>query len=221
MNSVLYQSALAFAERAHANQTRKSDNSPYINHPIHVAQILSDMKCDDEIIASAILHDVVEDSDFCIQDIQTQFGSRVAQIVNDVTNPDTADKIAKKQAQIDKTCGMCLEAMLVKVADKIDNLTDHIRCPIWNVTRTQGYFFHAQQVVLAMIKYCFSAPTVCNAERDKMLFVFGRLVETFDRLLGSFILFRMDDGRVEKHPVLPQDPVYTLDDYYSRDLSAV
>src|SRR5690625_4178740 len=79
--------AYDFAESAHANQFRKS-GEPYIIHPIQVASILVDLEMDPETIAGGFLHDVVEDTDKTIEEIEAQFNAEVAMLVDGVTKLD-------------------------------------------------------------------------------------------------------------------------------------
>ena len=73
--------AAEFADRAHAGITRKS-GEPYILHPIAVTALLADMQMDAESLAAALLHDVIEDTEFDKQDLSTGFGPVVAELVD-------------------------------------------------------------------------------------------------------------------------------------------
>ena len=126
-NFSLFLKALHFAADKHRDQKRKDvDASPYINHPIYVAQILSDIAgIDDvEVLCGAVLHDTVEDTETSLNDIELAFGLRVARIVEEVTDDKSLEKKARKQAQIDHASHISREGALVKVADKIANIRD-------------------------------------------------------------------------------------------------
>ena len=110
--------AYEFAASAHENIKRKS-GEPYIVHPLSVAKILIDNDMDYSTIMAGFLHDVVEDTNFTIQDIKKKFGSTVAKLVDGVTKINSIDysdiakteaetKLATEQAkQINRTCDYC------------------------------------------------------------------------------------------------------------------
>ena len=78
----LLEEAIIYATIMHQGKTRKLGNYPYILHPLEVAQILSTMTDDEELIAAGILHDIVEDTDGTLEEIEERFGSRVAELVS-------------------------------------------------------------------------------------------------------------------------------------------
>src|SRR3989338_2085111 len=82
------QKAIRFAITAHDGQTRKGKDIPYITHPLTVALILSQVGASEDVIVAGILHDVVEDSDVELDDVQEQFGEPVADLVKAVTEED-------------------------------------------------------------------------------------------------------------------------------------
>src|SRR5579864_3208030 len=82
------QRAFQVADVAHGGVLRRS-GEPYIEHPLEVALLLADMRIDADGIVAALLHDVVEDSDFTVDELRAQFGSAVASIVDGVTKFDT------------------------------------------------------------------------------------------------------------------------------------
>src|SRR2546428_3938364 len=81
------QRAFAFAEVSHRGQKRLSGDD-FIEHPLAVAQILGDLGMDTTTLVAALLHDVVEDTQLTLEEIQTQFGDQVGQIVDGLTKPD-------------------------------------------------------------------------------------------------------------------------------------
>src|SRR5215471_20100597 len=82
------QRAYDLAQRAHKGTSRRS-GEPYIQHPLEVALLLADMRIDADGIAAALLHDVVEDTDFTLEELRAQFGEAVANIVDGVTKFDS------------------------------------------------------------------------------------------------------------------------------------
>ncbi|MGH8593139.1 MAG: HD domain-containing protein [Gammaproteobacteria bacterium] len=144
--------ALAFAARKHRDQRRKDlDASPYINHPIALATLLSnEVKISDPlVIASAILHDTVEDTDTTPQELQAQFGEAIAAIVMEVTDDKRLPKAERKRLQVETASTLSYQARLVKLADKICNLRDvHGSPPAdWDLQRRREYFDWAKAVI--------------------------------------------------------------------------
>ncbi|MFC1602936.1 HD domain-containing protein [Pseudomonadota bacterium] len=144
--------ALAFAAKKHRDQRRKDPAaSPYINHPIALAEILScEMGIIDiEVICSALLHDTVEDTETTQEELETVFGQRISQIVMEVTDDFNLPKAERKRLQIEHAAHISDQAKLVKLADKICNLRDVAECPPpeWSLQRKRDYFDWAKQVI--------------------------------------------------------------------------
>ncbi len=144
--------ALNFAALKHKDQRRKDpEESPYINHPIALANILCNEAHinDVEVICGALLHDTVEDTDTTPEEIEDVFGSAIRQIVMDLTDDKGLDKEARKLKQIEHATHICDKAKLVKLADKISNLRDITSCPPanWTVQRKREYFDWAKRVI--------------------------------------------------------------------------
>ena len=87
----LVSEALAFAVKAHDGMRRKKNNTPYILHPMEAAVIVGTMTDDQNLIAAAALHDVVEDADITIDEIEERFGKRVRELVESETEDKRAD----------------------------------------------------------------------------------------------------------------------------------
>lgn len=144
--------ALAFAAHKHRDQRRKDPAaSPYINHPIALADVLVNEGgvTDVEVLCAALLHDTVEDTDTTLQEIEGAFGARVARIVAEVTDDQALSKSERKRLQVERAAGLSSEAKLVKLADKICNLRDVAeRGPAgWDLARRREYFDWAKRVV--------------------------------------------------------------------------
>ena len=144
--------ALAFAAERHSRQRRKDvDASPYINHPIALANVLANEAGIDDVVvlAAAVLHDTLEDTETTVADLDAAFGPRVSRIVLEVTDDKSLPKAVRKQLQIDLAPQLSHEAKLVKLADKICNLRDVASIPPvgWPLERRQAYFDWARQVV--------------------------------------------------------------------------
>ncbi|XP_029985749.1 guanosine-3',5'-bis(diphosphate) 3'-pyrophosphohydrolase MESH1-like [Sphaeramia orbicularis] len=141
-----------FAAEKHKNQRRKDpDGTPYINHPIGVARILSHEGgiTNIQVLQAALLHDTVEDTNTSPAELQAQFGATVAGIVQEVTDDKSLSKQERKRLQVEHAPHCSHEAKLVKLADKLYNLRDLNRCtPVgWTAERVQDYFIWASEVV--------------------------------------------------------------------------
>lgn len=150
MNKIL--AAIAFAADKHRNQRRKdAAASPYINHPIALANVLAnEAGIDDErVLIAAILHDTVEDTETTAQELVRHFGQEIAEIVLEVTDDKSLLKAERKQQQIDHAPTISRRAKLVKLADKICNLRDIASSPQagWSLRRKQEYFDWAKAVI--------------------------------------------------------------------------
>ncbi len=137
MDTSLVERAYHFAESAHNGVVRKS-GEPYIVHPLAVAMILAEMQLDPETLAAALLHDVVEDTDYQIGDIEREFGPRVAALVEGVTklsqipwsgegtDDDRATRESARQAESLRKMFLAMaddvRVVLIKLADRLHNM---------------------------------------------------------------------------------------------------
>ncbi|MCU7878439.1 MAG: HD domain-containing protein [Candidatus Thiodiazotropha sp. (ex Lucinoma borealis)] len=143
---------LAFAARKHRDQRRKDvEASPYINHPITLADILVNegSVTDIETLITALLHDTIEDTDTTVDEIESEFGLVVAGLVMEVTDDNSLSKLERKELQIQHAPYLSKKARLVKLADKIANLRDVYQSPPieWSLQRKQAYFDWAKAVI--------------------------------------------------------------------------
>ena len=144
--------ATHFAAIKHRDQRRKdSAASPYINHPVTLAEILSVEGgiSDPVVLAAALLHDTLEDTQTTSEELRGQFGSAIAEIVQEVTDVKWLDKAARKRFQIARARRSSKGAKLVKLADKIANLRDILANPPakWSIERKREYFDWAKKVI--------------------------------------------------------------------------
>lgn len=125
--SVIVEKALDFATKAHGNQKRKYTGEPYINHPIEVMKIVSQVPHDENMLAAALLHDVVEDTDATIQDISDEFGHDIASLVDDLTDvskPEDGNRKYRKMLDRNHSAQASPRAQTIKLADLISNSSD-------------------------------------------------------------------------------------------------
>ncbi len=144
--------ALTFSARKHKDQRRKdAEGSPYVNHPIALADILcNEADIDDlEVICAALLHDTVEDTDTTLDELEAVFGRAIRDIVAEVTDDKALPKEERKRLQIEHASSLSDQAKKVKLADKIANLRDVAASPPenWSLERRQEYFDWAKRVV--------------------------------------------------------------------------
>ena len=123
----LVRRAYQFSMKAHGSQLRKSGD-PYFAHPVEVAGILADMKLDGASIATALLHDVVEDTLATLDDVERDFGAEVAKLVDGVTKlsrlemPDGAKSQAENWRKLFLAMSNDIRVLLVKLADRLHNM---------------------------------------------------------------------------------------------------
>jgi GTP diphosphokinase / guanosine-3',5'-bis(diphosphate) 3'-diphosphatase len=151
----LFFTALRFSADKHRNQRRKDTaNSPYINHPIEVADVLWHVGGIREVptLIAAVLHDTLEDTDTRPQEIQDQFGEAVLRFVMEVTDDKSLPKAERKRLQIETAAHKSPQAKCIKLADKICNLRDITQSPPagWPLERIQEYLLWTEKVVAGL-----------------------------------------------------------------------
>jgi myo-inositol-1(or 4)-monophosphatase len=128
LDTTLLDRAIIFAVRAHAGTERRGKGFPYIVHPMEAVEIVATMTNDQELLAAAVLHDTVEDTDVTIEQIRTEFGERVASFVAAESDephqrPDSVENWrARKQAAINRIACASLDAKIVALGDKLSNM---------------------------------------------------------------------------------------------------
>ena len=130
----LFEEASMFAIKAHAGMVRKKEQIPYILHPMEVAGIASTMTHDQELLAAAILHDTVEDTDTTMEDIESNFGSRVAELVASETENKHEESPAEETWELRKRESLAvlentddLDIKILWLSDKLSNMRSFYR----------------------------------------------------------------------------------------------
>ena len=123
----LIEKAIAYAQDKHKTQTRK-DGSPYIIHPLAVAEIVAEMGLDTDAVLGAILHDCIEDTDASHDEIAQLFGEAVAELVEGVTKLTRANFSSSEERQMENLRKMFMamskdiRVVLIKIADRLHNM---------------------------------------------------------------------------------------------------
>lgn len=150
MNIPRWTQALCFAAEKHRLQRRKDGQTPYINHPLQVLDILARIGGvdDEELLLAALLHDVLEDTETSAEELQAAFGVEVCALVQEVSDDKTLPKAQRKALQITHAPHLSTRAKQLKLADKICNLRDLLSHPPqdWTLERKLDYFNWTRQV---------------------------------------------------------------------------
>jgi len=120
--------AIQFATQAHKGQFRKYTGEPYITHPLAVMEIVKGVPGHTpEMLVAAVLHDVVEDTDVSLMEIQEEFGDLVSDLVlhlTDISTPEDGNRLKRKRKDAQWYAQGSAQAQTIKVADFIDNTRD-------------------------------------------------------------------------------------------------
>ena len=148
MDSSLLDKAIIFAVKAHANTERRGKGFPYIVHPMEAVEIVATMTPDQELLAAAALHDTIEDTDVTVEEIRSEFGERVANIVYNESDQFEAGVSeedswrSRKQIAINRLAKVSMESKMVALGDKLSNMR-----AIWRDYQVKGdelwKIFHA------------------------------------------------------------------------------
>jgi (p)ppGpp synthase/HD superfamily hydrolase len=116
--------ALEMAEAAHAGQTRRgSGGMAYIHHPVAVAELLAAHGFGEQVVAAALLHDVVEDSEVSVEDVSVRFGAPVAALVEALTEDESIEPFGRrKDVHRDHVEAVGGDALAIYAADKLSNI---------------------------------------------------------------------------------------------------
>jgi (p)ppGpp synthase/HD superfamily hydrolase len=160
-------SALRFCAEKHRNQRRKdSGKTPYLNHPVEVAELLWSVGSVREmaVLIAALLHDVIEDTETGPDEISGRFGDEVLSLVLQVTDDKRLPKSERKELQVLHAPHLDLGAKLIKIADKISNVRDVTWSPPpdWPIKRRLEYLDWADRVVNGL--------GTCNRELEELFY---------------------------------------------------
>ena len=144
--------ALDFAARKHSTQRRKGEaGEPYVNHLAEVARLVAEATLGQDTIAvlAALLHDAIEDTPTTREELESEFGREVAEVVVEVTDDKSLPKAERKRLQVETASAKSRRARLIKIADKTSNLRSIPKSPPvgWDIERQREYFDWAARVV--------------------------------------------------------------------------
>lgn len=184
--------AATFAADKHRHQRRKdAEASPYINHPLAVAGVLAleaDVQ-DEALLAAALLHDTVEDTNTTFAELEETFGPTVREIVREVTDDKSLPKQERKELQVSHAPHASDAAKQLKIADKICNIREIADSPPadWSPSRKAEYLSWTERVVRG-----------CRGVNAALDAVYDRAVERARGKLG--IATRPGDDSPEDRP---------------------
>ena len=144
--------ALRFAADRHRDQRRKgAEASPYINHPIEVAELIARVGgvADLVVLQAAVLHDTIEDTRTTAAELESRFGPEVRRVVEEVTDDKRLPWTERKRLQVEHAPRLSERARLVKLADKISNVRAIRESPPagWTLQRRRGYLDWTAEVI--------------------------------------------------------------------------
>lgn len=147
--------AMRYSAHQHREQRRKGvDETPYVNHPVEVAEMLWRVGGVREVpvLVAALLHDTVEDTESTPDDIEREFGPVVRALVDEVTDDKSLPKARRKELQVEHAPHKSAGAKLVKLGDKTANVRDVglTPPPDWSLERRREYLDWAERVVAGL-----------------------------------------------------------------------
>ena len=171
--------ALHFAADKHRDQRRKDvEASPYINHPIEVAELLARVGGVSDLVTlqGAILHDTIEDTKTTPEELEEAFGPEVRRVVEEVTDDKRLPKPERNRLQIEHAPHLSGRAKQIKLADKVSNVRAVTRTPPadWPLTRRREYLDWTERVVAGLAG--------CNSPLERL---YRDLLDEGRRALGA------------------------------------
>jgi guanosine-3',5'-bis(diphosphate) 3'-pyrophosphohydrolase len=147
--------ALRFAAHRHRRQQRKdAEQSPYVNHLIDVAALLAEegSVTDVPTLVAAVLHDTIEDTDTTPEELERAFGGEVRRLVEELTDDKRLPRQRRKELQVERAPAASGKAKLIRLADKISNVSDLTLSPPpdWPPERRRAYFDWSDAVVAGL-----------------------------------------------------------------------
>ncbi len=144
--------AADFAARRHAGQKRKgASGAPYVNHLLEVAALVAATPAgrDPDLVAAALLHDIVEDEHATPAEVETLFGPKIRHLVEELTDDMSLPKHERKRRQVEEIAAKSPGARLLKLADKVSNVREIAEDPPadWSAEQRRAYAEWGRAVV--------------------------------------------------------------------------
>jgi (p)ppGpp synthase/HD superfamily hydrolase len=163
----MVQLALEFATVKHQGQVRKVSGVPYVTHPIHVAELLTQYKQSkriDELKVACLLHDTLEDTNTTLSEIISKFGSLVGNLVNELTSDTTEiQRVGKVVYLKHKMVGMSSYGLTLKLLDRLSNISDSPKTSyIEDTVDMMNFIFENRQVNRTQYKIINDILTICK-----------------------------------------------------------
>lgn len=164
--------ATHFAAARHRDQRRKgAEASPYINHPIEVAELLARVGGVDDVVTlqAALLHDTLEDTETTPGELEAVFGAEVRAVVEEVTDDRRLPKAERKRLQVEHAPHLSLRARRVKLADKVSNVLAMAHAPPagWSPGRRREYLDWTERVIAGLRGCCPELERLYDAALDE------------------------------------------------------
>jgi hypothetical protein len=161
------QRALGFARSRHGDQHRGGDGAVFLVHPAEVASLLARLEYSDDVVAAAVLHDVLEDTDAQLADLRSRFGSRVAELVAVVSDdPAIVNEDDRKAEARERVRAFGGDALAVYAADKVSKVRELRLLMVTGLPADEaGAKFDRYQASLAMLEQELSDTTLVELLR--------------------------------------------------------
>lgn len=180
--------AYNFAKNAHEGVMRKNCDLPYFVHPKMVARIVESVGGDEDMVAAALLHDVVEDTEYTEDHIRNAFGNRVADLVMEVTNMPVRDDRSRFESRVDymahKMATISADALVIKLADRLNNVA-YLDVDATNVEAMRFARYYADKTLdtLNMYHLYYGGNVNYNERHHKLMnMIYDELERIFDFL---------------------------------------
>jgi len=226
IDSSLLDKAIVFAAKAHQGVERRGKGFPYIAHPLEAMAIVATMTNDQELLAAACLHDVLEDTDVTYEELKKEFGQRVADLVAAESDPVVENKSQeeswqqRKQFAIDRLAKAPRDVQMVAMGDKLSNMRAMYR-DYRDIGEDLWLRFHVTDPKLHEWHYRGLANALSKLNDTEAYKEFTYLVEkTFGKKYGAFDV-KEENGKVVVYGQINEQTVAKLRDFLRKDYHVV
>jgi (p)ppGpp synthase/HD superfamily hydrolase len=162
--------AATFACKAHDGQTRDDGKTPYAIHLFRVVEYLRSiaMERDEDVLCAGFLHDTIEDTGHTFDSVAGPFGPIVASLVTELTNDNRLPKAQRRAAMIEHIPHISPRAKRIKLADRLDNVTDLLRSGNASKEKCERYIRETAQIIKACESACPPLEASLSAAHDEL-----------------------------------------------------